>query len=40
MKNNAMKIGILSKDDYRRRPLAIARGDYKPKKNEPNSEWS
>lgn len=30
-----MKIGIMSKDEYRRRTLAIAQGKYKPRKNEP-----
>ena len=28
-------IGIMSQEDIRRRVLAIARGDYKPKRNEP-----
>ena len=28
-------IGIMSQDKIRRRVLAIARGDYKPKRNEP-----
>jgi predicted transcriptional regulator len=36
MKKNVMKIGILSKDDYRKRTIAIAKGEYKSKKNEPN----
>jgi len=35
MEKHIMKIGILSKDDYRKRAIAIARGEYKPKKNEP-----
>jgi predicted transcriptional regulator len=35
MKKSVMKIGILSKDDYRKRTIAIAKGEYKPKKNEP-----
>jgi hypothetical protein len=35
MRKNVMKIGILSKDDYRKRTIAIAKGEYKPKKNEP-----
>ena len=28
-------VGIISKDAYRQRTLDIARGKYKPKKNEP-----
>lgn len=35
MKKSVMKIGILSKDDYRKRTIAIAKGEYKPKKSEP-----
>lgn len=35
MKTKIMKVGIISKEDYRKRTLAIANGDYKPKKNEP-----
>lgn len=35
MTKSTMKIGILSKDDYRKRTIAIAKGEYKPKKNEP-----
>ena len=30
-----MKIGIISKQDYIRRTLAIAKGTYKPRKDEP-----
>lgn len=30
-----MKIGILSREDYRKRTIAIARGEYKPRKGEP-----
>jgi len=33
-----MKIGILSRDDYRKRTIAIAKGEYKPRKKEP-SVW-
>lgn len=29
------RIGIMSLDDYKKRTIAIARGQYKPKKNEP-----
>lgn len=35
VKKNAMKIGILSRDDYRKRTIAIAKGEYKPRKDEP-----
>jgi len=35
MRKNVMKIGILSTDDYRKRTIAIAKGEYTPKKNEP-----
>jgi predicted transcriptional regulator len=35
MKTNVLKIGILSKEDYRKRTIAIAKGEYHPKKNEP-----
>ncbi|HHD63290.1 MAG TPA: MarR family transcriptional regulator [Desulfobulbaceae bacterium] len=30
-----MKIGIMSKEDYIKRTLAIAKGTYKPRKDEP-----
>jgi predicted transcriptional regulator len=30
-----VKVGIISRDDYRKRTIAIAKGEYKPKKNEP-----
>ncbi len=30
-----MKVGIISREDYIKRTLAIAKGDYKPKKDEP-----
>jgi len=35
MPNRVMKIGIISKQDYINRTLAIAKGSYKPRKNEP-----
>ena len=35
MKKNIMKIGILSKQDYRKRTIAIAKGEYKSRKDEP-----
>jgi len=35
MAAKVMKIGIISKEDYIKRTLAIAKGEYKPRKNEP-----
>lgn len=35
MKKNVMKIGILSREDYRKRTIAIAKGEYKPRADEP-----
>lgn len=35
MRKNVMKIGILAKDDYRNRTIAIAKGKYTPKRNDP-----
>jgi predicted transcriptional regulator len=35
MKTRVMKVGIISRDDYRKRTIAIASGKYKPKKTEP-----
>ena len=35
MNTKVVKVGIISKDDYRKRTIAIAKGEYKPKKNEP-----
>jgi predicted transcriptional regulator len=35
MKTKVMKVGIISRDDYRKRTIAIASGTYKPKKSEP-----
>ena len=35
MNTKEVKVGIISKDDYRKRTIAIAKGEYKPKKNEP-----
>lgn len=35
MVTKVMKVGIISKEDYRRRTIAIAKGDYKPRKDEP-----
>lgn len=30
-----VKVGIISREDYRKRTIAIARGDYIPRRNEP-----
>lgn len=35
MRKKTLKIGIISRDDYKKRTIAIARGEYKPKKDEP-----
>ncbi len=35
MNDNILKIGIISREDYQKRTLAIARGEYKPEKDEP-----
>ena len=35
MSVQAMKVGIISREDYVKRTLAIAKGDYKPKEDEP-----
>ena len=35
MATRVLKIGIISKKDYIKRTLAIAKGEYKPRKNEP-----
>ena len=35
MATRVMRIGIISKEDYIKRTLAIAKGEYKPRKNEP-----
>ena len=35
MASKVMKIGIMSREDYKHRTIAIARGEYKPRKNEP-----
>jgi predicted transcriptional regulator len=35
MAAKVMKVGIISKEDYMERTLAIAKGDYKPRKGEP-----
>ena len=35
MPTKVMKVGIISKEDYIKRTLAIAKDSYKPRKNEP-----
>jgi len=35
MATNILKIGILSRSEYRERTIAIAKGEYTPKKDDP-----
>ena len=35
MRAKTIYVGIMSKEAYKQRTMAIARGEYKPKKNEP-----
>jgi len=35
MPTRIMKVGIISKKNYIKRTLAIAKGEYKPRKDEP-----
>jgi len=35
MSTRVMRVGIISKEDYMKRTLAIAKGEYKPRKDEP-----
>jgi predicted transcriptional regulator len=35
MQSKTLNIGILSKADYIKRTIAIAKGEYKPKEDEP-----
>lgn len=35
MAKGVIKIGIMAREDYKKRTMAIARGDYKPKRGEP-----
>ncbi len=35
MAGEKMKIGIMSKEDYKDRTIAIAKGEYKPQQDEP-----
>jgi len=35
MKKKTLKVGIISKEDYKTRSIAIAKGEYSPKSSEP-----
>jgi predicted transcriptional regulator len=35
MTQKSMKVGILSREEFKRRTIAIAKGEYKPRKDEP-----
>ena len=35
MATNILKVGILSRSEYRKRTIAIAKGEYTPKKDDP-----
>lgn len=35
MKSKTLNIGVLSKADYMKRTISIAKGEYKPKADEP-----
>lgn len=35
MKAKVVKVGIISRENYRKRTIAIAKGNYKPKNDEP-----
>jgi predicted transcriptional regulator len=35
MATKVMKVGVISKEDYQKRTIAIANGDYRPRKDEP-----
>ena len=35
MPKNVIKIGIISKEDYKHRSIAIAKGEYRPNGNDP-----
>lgn len=35
MAGRVMKVGIMTQEEYRQRTMAIARGEYKPKRGEP-----
>lgn len=35
MKMKTLRVGVMSKAEYKKRTIAIAKGEYTPKKNEP-----
>ncbi|HSW94148.1 MAG TPA: transcriptional regulator [Gammaproteobacteria bacterium] len=35
VKNKVARVGIMSLEDFKKRTIAIAKGEYKPKKDEP-----
>jgi predicted transcriptional regulator len=35
MPDNVVKIGVMSREDYKRRTIAIAKGEYVPRSDEP-----
>ena len=35
MATKVLRVGIITKEEYRKRTIAIAKGKYKPRKNEP-----
>jgi predicted transcriptional regulator len=35
MTQKTMEVGIMSREDFKRRTIAIAKGEYKPRKDEP-----
>lgn len=39
-KHKVVKIGIMPLEDFKRRSIAIAKGEYKPKKNDPKIWFS
>lgn len=36
MITKVMRVGIISREDYAKRTIAIAKGEYKPRRDEPN----
>lgn len=36
MITKVMKVGIISREDYAKRTIAIAKGEYRPRRDEPN----
>jgi predicted transcriptional regulator len=35
MANKTLKVGIMSREEYKKRTIAIAKGEYRPKRGEP-----